>query len=177
MGMFESFQELRSNSKIDRYRERIAESTAESVPQHSYLPKKRPLRAKIDSAMGVMGIEEEDHRSARESKKSCRAIFTHRCKRIKRAPWFNQCIVALIVVVGILAGVEADHANRCSRSRQRYEGDMNDDGEAERSSVCNSFEIFHVATIVAQMFFVAEAVIKLLAEGDRPMRYFSDRQV
>ena len=175
MGMFESFQEMRQKAKVVRYRKRLAENNDahfEEKRRPGYLRKKRPLRSKIDRALG---IGKKGPLSSHHKHNSFRSRLALRCEGIKEAPWFNRSIIALIVLVGIMAGFETDQTNRCSRIRERDENKADD--EAERSSVCRDTTVFFFISTIGQVFFVMEAVTKILAEGESPMKYFSDRQV
>ncbi len=72
-------------------------------------------------------------------------------RRIARSEWFHRFIIGIIVMAGVLVGLETYESNV-----ERY-GSM-----------------LHFLDQVVLWIFVVEAAIKILAEGNRPLRYFMD---
>lgn len=73
------------------------------------------------------------------------------CSQIAHSRWFQNAIITTIVLAGIIVGIES------------Y-------GESVREWL----PLLHSLDLVILLIFTLEAAIKILAEGDRPLRYFSD---
>lgn len=72
-------------------------------------------------------------------------------KRLADAPWFQNGITAVILLAGVLVGVETYHDFAL-----RHQG------------------VLHVLDQIIIWIFVGEVVVKMGAEGSRPWRYFKD---
>lgn len=72
-------------------------------------------------------------------------------QKIGYAPWFTNFITVVIIIAGILIGIET------------YPSAVKTYGTA-----------LHVADQIILWIFVAEVVLKLIAEGNKPWRYFLD---
>jgi voltage-gated sodium channel len=72
-------------------------------------------------------------------------------RRIRDAAWFQHGIIAVIVLAGVLVGAETYH-----EFAARHHG------------------LFHVLDQIVIWIFVAEVLVKMVAEGPRPWRYFLD---
>jgi voltage-gated sodium channel len=70
---------------------------------------------------------------------------------IAKAPWFTNLVTAMILVAGVLVGLETSH-----------------------SLVAQFGTVLHTLDKIILWIFVAEAVVKIGAEGSKPWRYFLD---
>ncbi|HAA14086.1 MAG TPA: potassium transporter [Cytophagales bacterium] len=73
------------------------------------------------------------------------------CKKIAESSWFKNVITLVIIIAGVLVGIQTYHAY------------------AERNQ-----EILEVLDTVILWIFVLEIVIKLVAEGRKPWNYFTN---
>lgn len=73
------------------------------------------------------------------------------CKKIAESKWFQNFITLAIIIAGILVGIAT-----YSEFSQKYH------------------TILEVANKVVLWIFVAEVIIKMVAEGKKPWRYFND---
>ncbi len=71
--------------------------------------------------------------------------------RIAHSRWFQNTIIITIVLAGIIVGIESYHEH-----------------------VSEWLPLLHFLDLVILLIFTLEAAVKILAEGDRPWRYFSD---
>jgi voltage-gated sodium channel len=72
-------------------------------------------------------------------------------KSIADAKWFQQFVIATIVLAGIVVGIETYQAN-----------------------VPNWMPLLHIVDYLILLVFTLEAAIKIMAEGSRPGNYFKD---
>jgi voltage-gated sodium channel len=72
-------------------------------------------------------------------------------RRIAENPIFNQFILWVIIAAGILVGIQTYH-----------------------NAVAPYHNILETFDLIILLIFTAEALIKILAEADNPMRYFRD---
>ncbi|MEM6291218.1 MAG: ion transporter [Myxococcota bacterium] len=73
------------------------------------------------------------------------------CKKIANANWFSQFVTAVILLAGVLVGLET------------------------YPSIVERFESpLHMANMVILAIFTFEVVVKMGAEGSKPWRYFRD---
>ncbi len=73
------------------------------------------------------------------------------CRKIAESPWFNNFILAVILLAGVVVGV------------QTY-------GE----QVADYKNLLWTLDQIILFIFLVEVIIKMTAEGDRPLRYFRD---
>lgn len=73
------------------------------------------------------------------------------CRQIAQTKWFNNIVIGAILLAGVVIGIET------------Y-------GDA----VKNWMPFLHTLDWVILWIFTVEAAIKILAEGNKPWRYFQD---
>ena len=89
-------------------------------------------------------------------------------------PNFEKGITFAILFVAIVTGYDTDLFMHCSRydaRRERYEAAG---GEPLHDSWCGEMTLADVTTVLAQVVFTVEVVVKILAERYNPMQYFHD---
>lgn len=74
-------------------------------------------------------------------------------KKIAEANWFNTTIIIAILLAGVVVGIETYEASE---------------------SVKDWMPFLHTLDWIILFIFTIEAVVKILAEGDKPWRYFQD---
>jgi voltage-gated sodium channel len=75
--------------------------------------------------------------------------LSQRCHRIAHSNWFHHCITAVILLAGLLIGLETDPG-----------------------LVAEWGHVLHVFDKVILGIFTVEVAVKMLAEGNKPWRYF-----
>ena len=73
------------------------------------------------------------------------------CRDVAQSSWFRNYILVMIMLAGVLIGLETS-----------------------RSILYEYGYILRSLSSLVLSIFVAEAVIKILAEGNRPLNYFKD---
>ena len=203
MGMFDAYLTMKEEERKEKYRRRLEENerlegieddkilSDSDVQQHgsidgtqnngasSSVHKKKSLKDLIDLAFDDSLFED-----ILPSSKI--GLFFHRlisiAKNLRDSSAFSNMITFTILAVGVTTGVETDRNLRCVRMINRLAGREDDDENLAKLATCvdpssgemSTPEVYVVISIVAQIIFTVEIVIKLLAEGYTPLKFFTD---
>ncbi len=77
--------------------------------------------------------------------------MTSRCRALVASPLFNQFVIAVIIIAGILVGIETHEPTRL-----RFQG------------------ILHVLDVVVLLVFIFEIILKMIAFTPKPLKFFKD---
>ena len=181
IGMFTAFEDMKEERKQETYQRRLAEnsggatmqelaSASKSSKDRGSFHMKNPdelcgaerlahlldlaLENEVDDTVGLTQNEKDYLKIAKK------------CAKTEEAAWFTSLITFVIVVVGVMIGVDTDRAMAC----ERY---FNREGNSDTEHCSVSPQSLAVA-IIAQMIFTGEAIVKIVARGLKPLRYFDD---
>lgn len=97
------------------------------------------------------------------------------CYLVKKSPYFVNLITLTILLVGLATGLETNWTLECYRMKIRFIDDTSLASELKYESECGQDQFYSVVVgILSQIIFTIELVVKLLAEGRKPMRFFKD---
>jgi voltage-gated sodium channel len=177
MEMFEAFNDLKDRQKEQLYRNRLEENQeielgdGKEGGKNGSENKNATLKQKIEIA-----LDEANHDYIPASKFEYYLWELVRiCGKIRDSSWFTSIVVVTIIVVGFMLGIDSDALKRCERRNTRIES-HDDDLNQEKLETCGSLFVTMVVNKIALAVFALEAGIKLIAEGNHPMRYFNDPQ-
>jgi hypothetical protein len=166
MGMFDAFIMF----KEEEYAAKYVKSQAENTRREGALRKEKEkhsevisLKIKIERALRNDSLEKDDKSTPYE-------IFVQQCLKIRNSYWFLALIIFTIVLIGAVSGIETNMVLNCSRVKSR----ANDDDD--ESLKCEIPAYINIIGILAQTIFTIECLIKIAAEGKKPLRYFTDAE-
>ena len=197
MGMFEAFMVMKDEERVITYSKAIAvnaelcpddEATGEFKRSESIRTKmkkaedgdgrkKWTLKERIDHVLEDETEEEVAERiAAANLRRSRLEKLFDRCLLIRNSSQFTSFITFTIVLVGLMTGVETDEGQACKRLEYRARG-REEQFESELDACDPSTWVVSV-TIgwFALLVFSFELAVKILAEGHRPIRFFTDRE-
>ena len=195
MGMFESFFEMKTFNENKRYFDALDKNQASlssegdeegDSPKRqrisrrfsslARIEKEPTLKEKIDLALtDTADMPPLDNLKPTNSPLLSETVSAN-CMRMRDAAWFTQVVTGAILLAGVMIGVETDRTNFCLRLEARVDG-RNDDESVDTLKACESELVLStIVAIATQAIFAVEALIKILAEGSRPERYFTDRE-
>ena len=91
-------------------------------------------------------------------------LLSVRAQRAASSAAFNNFIIGLILIISILIGIQTNNETRWSQNTSRN----------PFSPTVGGMGLFAIFDIAALMAFSLEAIVKLVAEGANPCRYFQD---
>lgn len=101
-----------------------------------------------------------------------------RSKTISESNALTQVVTLTIITVGVMIGMETDQLMHCNRREGRKDSQpwRNASYWEDQDSWCDDgvLQPTMIVAVVSQTVFTVEAVIKILAEGWEPLRYFDD---
>ena len=95
--------------------------------------------------------------------------YSEQAKRINQSTWFAVLIPAMIFVVAIMIGIDTNTALYCEREELRYP-------DQDAPATCKDTAATTIVGGIGQVVFTFEAGVKILAEGENCMHYFTDKQ-
>lgn len=189
-GMFIAFNEMKLEKQRLEYKRRL-EANSDRVANNSRRARRKSkkkrkketsaLKDKIDHAL------EDVHFSDRPvgSWNILRHRVTVTCMEYRGQGWFTGLITFTILVVAVTTGMDTDLLAHCERiAAKQALGELergSDDGGGEARhddagpEACQGVPAWSLAvSVIGQIIFTFEIAVKMLAEGNNPIRYFSD---
>jgi len=155
MGMFESYLVMKEEERqIQKDRRMDQNSRLQSEGDEEPL-----LKQKIDVVLNDEAFIEKPAETIFE-------LISNLAKRTRDSSTFSLLITATIIIIGVMIGVDTDDGLRCSRMQTRLADPPK----------CDVRDETVIIGWIAQAIFTVEVAIKILAEGRRPLRYFTDQE-
>ena len=99
------------------------------------------------------------------------------CLVVRDSSAFTNFITLTILLVGLIIGFETNWTLMCYRMKNRIVAHDTVASDFKYESECGEELLYSVVVgILSQTIFTIEVVVKLLAEGGKPMRFFRDRE-
>lgn len=178
--MFEAFLEMTNENRRNEYVRRMEKNTELEKALHEDHGEKGiqevvSLKTLIDAA-----LDEEDENSDLVVVKGTVPLFdtiTKIAKNIRSSTVFTTAVTIVIVVVGFSISLDVNSTLNCDRLDYRLR-DRYDEVAIQRLTECGYSQnrANHILFKVSQTVFTIEAMVKILSEGQRPFRYFTDRE-
>ena len=163
MGMFEAFMKMKDEEKAALVNSRLHQNAR----RYKKGEPEPLLKQTMDLVLNDAFPSKERHSSGIFSKLD---QYAPRAQAIANSGWFENLITCTIVAIGLMIGVDTNQSLVCNRMENRL-----DDGGKEAVASCRAERPATVAIkIFSQTIFTAEIVVKVLAEGSEPMKYFVD---
>jgi len=186
MGMFESFQEMKAEIKVEKYHERIKKNNSGAESDLTKMLRAALIddpNKKVSKVLGSISVRKLYCPSSLLSlcnilyllkvaeETSLRIVLERTrkwCKKQRDSTWLSTLVTATIIIVGVMIGVETDQLLSCNRYNNR---DNRPPGIIERCEVTFESTFMEIASLV---IFAGEALMKILAHGDEPWLYLED---
>ena len=155
MGMFESYLVMKEEERqiqLDKRMDQNSRLQSEGAEEPL-------LKQKIDVVLNDKSFTEKPTEIKFE-------LISNLAKQIRDSSTFSLLITATIIIIGVMIGVDTDDGLRCSRMQSRLADPPK----------CDIRDETVIIGWIAQAIFTVEVAIKILAEGRRPLRYFTDQE-
>jgi hypothetical protein len=157
--MFDAFVKAQVQSKHETYKQRL-ESNSRRVKEGNAT---NPVQNLIDEL-----FDEGDFKDG-TILSSLRTAVTKLCESISKSRFFKYTITLTILLVGVQVGISTNIGANCERHRSEQNLNGNDYN-------CGDLSLQMRVDTIAQFMFTSEAIVKILAQGHRPLRYFTDKE-
>jgi hypothetical protein len=171
MGMFESYFKFKEEAYMSTFIKKQAENTQ---PEAALMKmKKMSLKTKIERAL-------DDHTEAAKSIASSNSEvynkFIKKCLSVRDSTYFVTIVTFTIILVGLISGLETNVTLTCLRiDAKAANSDDHNDHLQDKIDICKeSTLLIDFVVYFAQAVFTLEFLIKLGAEGTKPLNYFTD---
>jgi len=179
MGMFESYVKFKEKDSFLTYLNKLDENSMSEL--ECFELGKISLKEKMDMVLVEDFVSK--YRPIKWKRKYHKIV--NKMKEFRDSNTFSLIITITILIVGVVIGFDMDHSLKCSRLENRI-NDHNHDEEDDDEHHNYKHNLLHtckdellysfIITIIAQIIFTLEAVVKIIAEGSYPSRYFTDKE-
>jgi len=178
--MFEAFLEMTNENRRNEYLKRMEKNTEfEKTVRLLHGEKGTRSNISLKSLIDIALNEDDENNSLIAVNGPVPLIdkIEKYAKHIRCSTTFTTTVTLMIIVVGFGIAFDVNSTLACDRLDYRLRS-RDDEVAIQRLTECgySQNKANHILFKVSQTVFTFEALVKILSEGRRPSRYFTDRE-